>query len=185
MLEKLKKEHEEKMDKILEGLGHAFASIRTGRASLSLLDGIQVEAYGATMSLIQVASLNTPDARTILIQPFDANQLGAIEKALIASDLGITPNNDGRAIRLNIPTLTEDRRKELVKLAHKYAEEHRVAVRQVRHHFNGEIKALEKKHEISEDEYHGELDISQKITDEHVRKIDEELKKKEAEIMEV
>lgn len=185
MLDKLKKEHRMKMDKAAEDLVHAFGTLRTGRASLSLLDGITVQAYGAEMPLVQTASLSTPDARTIVIQPFDANQIKAIEKALIASDLGITPNSDGKLIRLIIPPLTEERRKELVKLAKKYAEEHRVAVRQVRQHFNDQIKKMQKNGDISEDIMHTEMDNVQKMTDDHIKKIDEELKKKEQEVMEV
>lgn len=185
MLDDLKKQYAQKMDKAVEVLVHAFNSIRTGRASLTLLDGIEVEAYGTRMALNQVASLNTPDARTITIQPFDQNQVPVIEKAIRASNLGINPNNDGRIIRLTIPQLTEERRKELVKLAHKYAEEHRVAIRQVRHQFIDDIKKLEKDKAISEDDRHRETEVVQKITDEHIKKLDAELRKKEAEIMEV
>lgn len=185
MLEGLKKEHKEQMEKALSDLQKSFASIRTGRASLNLVDRLPVEAYGATMPLIQVASLSTPDARTIVIQPFDQNLIKAIEKAILASDVGITPSNDGRVIRLTIPQLTEERRKELVKLARKYAEEHRVAVRQVRHHYNDSLKKLEKEKKISEDELHRLQDEGQKLTDERISKVDAELKKKEGEIMEV
>jgi ribosome recycling factor len=185
MIKEAVTEYRQKMDKVLEDLGHAFASVRTGRASLALVDGIQAEAYGTHMPLKQMASLSTPDARTIAIQPFDSNMIGPIEKALLASDLGITPNNDGRIIRLTIPQLTEDRRKELVKLTKKYAEEHRVSIRQLRHHFNDVAKKLEKDHAISEDDLHTELEKFQKMTDEYVAKIDEVLKHKDAEIMEV
>jgi ribosome recycling factor len=185
MLEKLKKENQAKMTQAIADLKKAFASIRTGRASLSLVDHLQVEAYGAQMSLIQMASLSTPDARTIVIQPFDQGQVRAIEKAIMASDVGITPNNDGRVIRLTIPQPTEERRKDLVKLARKYAEEHRVAVRQVRHVFIDHIKKLEKDKEISEDDRHRYQDDAQKITDEFIVRIDAEVKKKEEEIMEV
>ena len=185
MLTQLRKEQKAKMEKVVEDLAHSYASIRTGRASVNLVDKIQVEAYGATMPLIQLASVNTPDARTIAIQPFDPSQIGAIEKALLASDLGITPNNDGRVIRLNIPALTEERRKDLVKLAHKYAEDHRVSIRKVRHQFNDAVKKLQKDGEISEDDMHRELADEQKRTDEFIARIEAEMKKKEAEIMEV
>jgi len=185
MLEKLKKENQSKMTQAIEDLNKAFASIRTGRASLSLVDRLQVEAYGAQMPLIQLASLSTPDARTIVIQPFDQNQVRAIERAIMASDIGITPNNDGRVIRLTIPQLTEERRKDLVKLARRYAEEHRVAVRQVRHIFIDHIKKMEKDKEISEDDRHRYQDDAQKMTDEFITRIDAEVKKKEEEIMEV
>ncbi len=185
MLEALKKEHKAKMKQVVEDLVHAYTTIRTGRSSVSLVDKITIEAYGAQMPLIQLASVSTPDARTIAIQPFDANQIRAIEKSLIASDVGITPNNDGKVIRLNIPALTEDRRKDLVKLCHKYAEEHRVGIRKIRHHFNDTIKKMEKDHEISEDEMHRAKADEQKIHDEYIKKIEEEVKTKEAEIMEV
>jgi len=185
MLDALKKEHEEKMKKVLQDLAHTYSTIRTGRASVALVDGIHVDAYGSQMPLIQLASVSTPDARTIAVQPFDVSQIGAIEKAFLASDLGITPNNDGKVIRLNIPALTEERRKEMVKLAHKYAEDHRVAVRQVRQHFNETIKKMEKDHELSQDDMHRLRDKEQKVTDEYNAKIGEEMAKKEAEIMEV
>ncbi len=185
MLEQRKKEYRQKMERVIEDLHEAFGTLRTGRASLALVDGITVEAYGASMPLKQLASLNTPDARTIAIQPFDANQVKTIEKALIASDLGITPNSDGKIIRLTIPPLTEERRKDLVKLAKRYAEEHRVNIRQHRHSFNDDIKKMQKNGDISEDIYHTELDNFQKITNEYIEKIDNELEQKEAEIMEV
>ena len=185
MLESLKKEHRVGMKKVLEDLAHAFQTIRTGRASVNLVDNIKVEAYGSTMPLIQLASVGTPDARTVAIQPFDPSQIGSIEKALIASDLGINPSNDGKVIRLNIPALTEERRKEMVKLLHKYAEDHRIAIRKVRHHFNDTIKKMQKDSEISEDDYHRELDGEQKVTDEFVKRIEDEMKKKETDIMEV
>jgi ribosome recycling factor len=185
MLEDLKKEHRAKMEKVLVDLQHAFDTLRTGRASLSLVDHLQVEAYGAQMPLIQLASLSTPDARTIAIQPFDPSQIGAIQKALLASDLGITPANDGKTIRLHIPQLTEERRKGLVKLARKYAEDHRIGIRQVRHHFNDELRRMNHEHEIPDDDYHRLIDEEEKATKEFISKVDEQLKKKEAEIMEV
>lgn len=185
MLTTLRKEHEAKMDKVIEDLVRSYSTIRTGRASVSLVDKLQISAYGAQMPLIQLASVNTTDARTIAIQPFDANQIGAIEKAILASDIGITPNNDGKVIRLNVPALTEERRKDLVKLAHRYAEEHRVGLRKVRHQFNDAVKQMQKDGGISEDEMHRELAEEQKATDLYNKKVEEETKKKEAEIMEV
>ena len=184
-VDELKKRYRAKMDQAVQDLARAYSTIRTGRASTSLVDHIEVEAYGVKMPLIQLASIGTPDARTIAIQPFDPSQVGPISKSIQASDLGITPNNDGKIIRLTIPSLTEDRRKELVKLAKKYAEEHRVSIRQVRHHLIDEYKALEKDSKISEDDLHKQTDDAQKLTDEFIKKIDDELKHKEAEIMEV
>ena len=185
MQEQLKKEHSTKMKDVVGDLHHAYETIRTGRASVSLVDHIKVAAYGSEMPLIQLASISTPDARSIAIQPFDPSQIGAIEKALIASELGITPSNDGKIVRLNIPQLTEDRRKDLVKLARKYAEEHRVSIRQVRHHLIDAVKALEKSGDVSEDDSHRLQDEAQKLTDEHIAQVDKELERKEAEIMEV
>lgn len=185
MIEKLKKEHLAKMDKVVADLHTAFGSIRTGRASTSLVEHLPVEAYGSTMPLIQVSTITTPDARTIAIQPFDSGQIKAIEKAIQNSDIGLTPSNDGRIIRLNIPPLNEERRKEYVKLAKKYTEEHRVSVRQVRHHFIDALKTLEKDKAISEDERHKAEADFQKQTDAYIGKLEAELKKKEADIMEV
>jgi len=185
MQEQLKKEHRAKMERAVNDLHHAYETLRTGRASVSLVDHIKVAAYGSEMPLVQLASLTTPDARTIAIQPFDPSQISAIEKALLASNIGITPSNDGKIIRLHIPQLTEDRRKDLVKLARKYAEEHRVGVRQARHHLIDAVKGLEKKSEISEDESRRLQDDADKITKEYIEKIDKELAHKEAEIMEV
>jgi ribosome recycling factor len=185
MLEKLKKENTEKMDKAVSDLHIAFGTIRTGRASVSLVDHLQVEAYGSMMPLQQIASIGTPDARTIAIQPFDSSQIKAVEKAIQVSDIGLTPSNDGKIIRLTIPSLTEERRKELVKLAKKYTEEHRVSVRQIRHLFLEQVKKLEKDKVIGEDQRHtAEADV-QKLTDSYIIKLDTELKKKEADIMEV
>ncbi|MBN1868581.1 ribosome recycling factor [Candidatus Sumerlaeota bacterium] len=185
MISELKTRYRSKMEQAVQDLGKAYGTIRTGRASVSLVDHLQVEAYGAKMPLLQLASIGTPDARTIAIQPFDPSQIGTISKAILASDLGITPNNDGRIVRLTIPSLTEDRRKDLVKTARKYAEDHRVTVRQIRHHLIDELKTLEKDSKISEDDLHKQSDEAQKLTDEFIGKIEEELKRKEAEIMEV
>ncbi len=181
----LKKEHEDQMKKMVVDLKGAYETLRTGRASTALVEQISVEAYGSTMPLIQMATISTPDARTVAVQPFDPSQIGAIEKAIQASDVGITPNNDGKIIRLNVPQLTEERRKEMVKLAHKYAEDHRIAVRKVRHDMNDAIKKMEKDGDISEDEMHRDLDEVQKLTDSYIEKVDAEMKRKEEEIMQV
>ncbi len=173
------------MDKSVEAIRHEFNAIRTGKASPALLDLVKVEAYGTTMPLNQLATLSAPEPRLLVIQPFDPSQIGAIERALMTSDLGLTPANDGKLIRLPIPPLTEERRKELVRVAHKVAEEGRVAVRNIRHEANKKTQAQQKDGEISEDDSHRLLKEVQELTDEHVKKIDELLKTKEAEILEV
>ncbi len=169
----------------IEAFKKDLGSIRTGRASLSLLDGIEVEYYGNPTPLNQVASLSTPDSRQIVIQPWDPKTISAIEKAILKSDLDLTPTNDGKVIRINIPPLTEERRKQLVKVVKKRAEEARVAIRNVRRDFNEELKKLEKNKEISEDELKKSLDEVQKLTDTYIKKVDERLEHKEKEIMEV
>jgi ribosome recycling factor len=173
------------MDKSVEAIRHEFASIRTGKASPAILDLVKVEAYGSTMPLNQLATISAPEPRLLVIQPYDQTQIGPIEKALQASDLGLTPANDGKLIRLPIPPLTEERRKELVKVAHKVAEEGRVAVRNIRHEANKKVQSEEKAKELSEDDARRLLKEIQDLTDEHIRKIDELLKAKEAEILEV
>lgn len=175
----------EKMKKAVEVVETELSQLRTGKASVALLDPVRVNAYGSDVPIKQVASITTPDTKTISIQPWDKNLIPAIEKAIMAANLGLTPINDGKIIRINIPPLTEERRKELVKVAHKIAEEGRVAVRNVRRHINDEIKKLEKEHKISEDDrfkYTGKI---QELTDKSIENIDAILKKKEAEIMEV
>lgn len=185
MLKEIFKKTEKEMNDCIANLENEFASIRTGRAAPGLVDGVMVEAYGTKSPIKQVASISIPDARTILIQPWDKNALPAIEKGILAANLGVTPSNDGRVIRINIPPLTEERRKEYVKKAKNMAEEARIAVRQVRRKHKDEVKALEKKHEISEDEMYADIDKIQEMTDEHVKRIDELLENKEEEIMEV
>jgi len=179
------KETEEKMIKALENTKHEFATIRTGRASLTILDTIKVEAYGNPMSLKQVASLTIPEPRTIQIQPWDTSLMTPIEKAILKSDLGITPQNDGKIIRLHIPQLTEERRKELVKVVHKLAEEGRISVRNIRRHTVEEFKKLEKDGKIPEDEGKHSEKKAQELHDKYMVEIDKALKKKEEEIMEV
>ncbi|WP_425365340.1 ribosome recycling factor [Gloeothece verrucosa] len=170
------------MQKTIEATQRSFNTIRTGRANASLLDRVTVEYYGTETPLKSLANITTPDATTIAIQPYDRSSLGKIEKAIQMSDVGLTPNNDGQIIRLNIPPLTSDRRKELVKLAGKLAEEGKVAVRNIRRDAIDAIRKQEKSHEISEDEARNLQDDIQKITDEYNAKIDELLKAKEKDI---
>jgi len=166
-------------------LSREFAGVRTGRASAGLLDSIRVDYYGNSTPISQMASVSVPDARTLMIQPWEAAQLKEIEKAIMKSDLGIQPVNDGKVIRLSMPTPTEERRKQLVKNVHKMAEDARVAVRNVRREANDKLKALakDKKTPITEDEERRGHDQIQKTTDRFIAKIDELLKKKEQEIM--
>ncbi|MEE9523117.1 MAG: ribosome recycling factor [Thermodesulfovibrionales bacterium] len=175
----------EKMEKAIESLKKDYGSIRTGRASLALLDGITVDYYGTQTPLNQVAALSVPDPKTIAIQPWEQKLIGDIEKAIMKSDLDLTPTNDGKLIRINIPPLTEERRKQLVKLVKKRAEECRVSVRNIRRDINEELKKIEKDEHVSEDETKNSLDDVQKITDSYVKKIEEVLDHKEKEIMEV
>ena len=185
MLRDLYKEAEKKMKKAIEACEGEMRALRTGRASTGLVEHVEVSAYETLQPLKQLATITTPDARTIQIQPWDRNLLGAIEKAILAANIGLTPNNDGRLIRINIPPLTEERRKELVKVVKQQAEDGRVAVRNVRRHVNDEIKATEKRHEISEDEREKARGEVQKLTDKHIGEIDKLLEVKEKEIMEV
>lgn len=176
---------EEKMSKAIDAVEHDFTGLRTGRASVALIDGIQVDAYGSKMPLKQVATISTPDARTLQIQPFDKSMLAIVEKAILAANLGMTPNNDGKVVRLNIPPLTEERRKELVKMAKKMAEDGRISIRNVRRSANDDIKKTEKEHEIAEDQREKAIKQVQDITDKYVKQIDELLAKKEKDIMEI
>ena len=177
------KDVDARMNAALEALGREFATVRTGRASTSLLDAVRVDYYGTPTPIGQMASLSTPDARTLVIQPWEAGQIGAIEKAIQKSDLGLTPVNDGKLIRLAMPTPTEERRKQLVKTIAKMAEDARVAVRNVRREANDKLKAAAKKMKASEDEERRAHDQVQKTTDKFVAKVDELLKKKEQEIL--
>jgi ribosome recycling factor len=173
------------MQASIEALKKKFASVRTGRASLALLDGLTIDYYGTPTPLQQVASLSLPDSRQIAIQPWEQKLIPEIEKAIMKSDLGLTPMNDGKLIRINIPALTEERRKQLVKVVKKEAEDAKVAVRNIRRDVNEDLKKLEKDKHISEDEIKKEHDEVQKITDFFVKKVDELLEHKEKEIMEV
>jgi ribosome recycling factor len=174
-----------RMDKALTDLQHEMASIRTGRASLSLLDHIRVDYYGTPTPLNQIANLHVPEPALITIQPWDLSQIGPIEKAIRVSDLGLNPANDGKVIRLPIPPLTEERRKDLVKKLHGAAEHHRVALRNIRRDGNEAVKKLNKDKKITEDEDKRAHDEIQKLTDGYMQKIDQAAKTKEKEILEI
>jgi ribosome recycling factor len=184
MIESIYQETTQSMEKSIDFLKNEFKKIRTGRASLSILDGIRVEYYGTTTPLNQMASLSIPESRLITIQPWDVSVIKDIEKAILKSDLGLTPSNDGKLIRISIPPLTEERRKELVKVIYKKSEEHRVAVRNIRRESNELLKGLKKDGEISEDDAFRAQDQVQKITDKHIKLIDDVCKEKEKEILE-
>jgi ribosome recycling factor len=181
----VQKDLETRMQAAVDVLTREFASVRTGRANAALLDGVRVEAYGNMTPLNQVASVSVPDPRTILIQPWDATQLKEIEKGIVKSDLGLSPGNDGKVIRLTMPTLTEERRKQLAKSVGKFAEDARVAIRNVRREANDKMKGLAKEKKISEDEERRGHDQIQKATDRFTAKIDELTKKKEQEVLTV
>ncbi|MDP8253708.1 MAG: ribosome recycling factor [Candidatus Kaelpia aquatica] len=174
-----------KMDKTIEALKAEFTALRTSRATPALVENIKVECYGSILPLKQVASISIPESRMILIQPWDVNAISDIEKAFLKSDLGITPNNDGKVIRLVLPSLTEERRRELVKFASKIAEDSKIAVRNVRRESNEGIKKLEKDSKITEDERFKAQEDIQHVTDEHIKKIGQILEAKEKEILEV
>ncbi len=184
MKEEVFADAKERMVKTLRALESSFSRVRTGRASLSLLDGVRVDYYGSQLPLNQVASLSVPEPRTILISPWDAKVLGEIERAVLKSELGLTPINDGKVIRINIPPLTEERRKELVKVVRKMAEESKVAVRNIRRDANETLKELKKEKEISEDDLFRAQDQVQKLTDDYIKKVDQALAAKEKEILE-
>ena len=181
------KKADDKMHKAHETLKREFAAIRTGRASLGILDAIMVDYYGTPTHLNQVANLSVPDPRTIIIQPWEAKMLGAIEKAIQTSDIGLNPGNDGKVIRLSIPPLTEERRHQIVKHAKKLAEDARVAIRNIRHEAINDLKrkAKDKDSHVSEDDVKKLQDEIQKLTDSHIKKLDELLAHKEKEIMTV
>jgi ribosome recycling factor len=185
MKELIFEEMKESMEKAITALERSFSKVRTGRASLSLLEGIRVEYYGTPTPLNQVASLSIPESRLIVISPWDSTVLGAIEKAIQKSDLGLMPNNDGKLIRLAIPPLTEERRRELVKVVRKMAEECKVKQRNSRREANEELKALKKDNKISEDELYNFQEEVQVLTDRSIAKVDELLAAKEKEIMEI
>ena len=182
-MQNILKDVDARMAAAIDTLARELAAVRTGRANAALLEGIRVDYYGTPTPVAQMASVTVPDARTLMVQPWDATQLKAIEKAIIASDLGLTPSNDGKAIRLTLPTPTEERRKQLAKSVGKIAEDSRVAIRNLRREANEKLKALAKDKQLSEDEERRGHDQIQKTTDKYIAKVDELLKKKEQEIL--
>jgi ribosome recycling factor len=182
-LKGLNGEVKRRMDGAIDHLRRELAGLRSGRASVTLLDPVQVEAYGSLMPLNQVASLSIPEPTLIVAQPFDPSLMSAIERAIQKSNLGLNPASDGKVVRIPIPPLTEERRREMSKLVHRYAEEGRNAVRQVRRDANDRLKKLLKEHKISEDDERRALDEVQKITDQHVGLIDDMQKKKDGELL--
>ncbi len=184
-MEAVKKDAEERMSKALAALERDFGKLRTGRASTALVDGIKVDYYGTPTPIGQIASVAVPDSRSITIQPWDRGSFALVEKAILKSDLGLTPINDGKIIRINIPPLTEERRKDLVKVSRKYGEETKVAVRNIRRDANDSLKKLEKDKKHSEDEIKKMTETIQKLTDDYVAKVDLACKAKEKEIMEM
>lgn len=185
MSEKVINDLEEKMNKSLKNLQGDLNKVRTGRASLALFDDILMDYYGTPTPLNQMATLSVPESRLIIIQPWDPNMIGEIEKAILKSELGVTPTNDGKIIRLTIPRLTEERRRELVKIIKKMGEGGKVAIRNIRRDANEDLKDMEREKLISQDELHQHLDKIQKVTDGFIQKIDEALNAKEKEILEI
>ncbi len=174
----------ERMEKAIDALKNEFKKVRTGRASLALFDGIRVNYYGTSTPLNQMASLSVPESRLIVIQPWDQTVIGDIEKEILKSELGLTPMNDGKVIRIAIPPLTEERRKELVKVVHKMAEEHKVSIRNIRRDANEFLKGLKKDGDISEDDLFKAQDEVQKITNDQIELVDQACQEKEKEIIE-
>ncbi len=185
MIKEVMSDAKERMKKAVEAVRHEMATVRTGRATPSLLDSVRVNYYGSSVPINHVANIGIPEPRLILIQPWDRSVLPEIEKAILASNLGLTPSNDGHVIRLPIPELTEERRKDLVRLVRKLAEDGRVAIRNIRRDANETLKELEKEGEISEDDSHRAQKEVQELTDKFIEEIDDILEKKEEEIMEV
>jgi ribosome recycling factor len=174
----------ERMSHSIDALKHEFKKLRTGRASIALFEGIKVTYYGTLTPLNQVASLSVPESRLIVIQPWDQTVIGEIEKEILKSELGLTPMNDGKIIRVPIPPLTEERRKDLVKVVRKIAEEHKVSIRNIRRDTNEFLKGLKKDGDISEDDFFRAQDEVQKITDEYIQSVDQTSQEKEKEILE-
>lgn len=185
MLNEVYEDAQDRMNKALESLQNDYKRLRTGRASVSLVDGIRVEYYGTPTPISQLATLTVPEPRTIMIQPWDTTIIGEVEKAILKSELGLTPNSDGKVIRINIPVLTADRRRELVKVVKKMAEESKVAIRNIRRDVNEMIKDLKKDKTISEDDQFRAQEETQKITDDFIKKIDALYSAKEKEILEI
>ena len=185
MTKEIGRDTRNRMEKVIEDFRHKLATVRTGRASTSLLDNITVDYYGSQMPLNQVATIHAPEASMLTVQPFDPSLINDIEKALRTSELGVNPSNDGKLIRIPIPPLTEERRKQMVKIVHEMAEDHKTATRNIRRDANDKLKKALKEKTISEDEEKGGLDDVQKLTDQYVAKISELSKHKEDEIMKV
>jgi ribosome recycling factor len=185
MIDQTKKDAETRMKKAVSAVQHEFATVRTGRASASILEKIQVDYYGVQTPLLQIASVNAPEPQLLVVQPYDRNSIKDVEKAILASDLGLNPANDGQVIRVPFPPLTEERRVELVKLCRNYAEEGRVAIRNIRRDANEKLKHAEKDHDISQDDLHRAETEIQKLTDAYIEELDTALGHKEEEIMEV
>jgi ribosome recycling factor len=183
MKDEVLQETRRKMDKVLEAMARDLSRVRTGRASVALLEGIKVDCYGTSMPLPQVASLAAPESRLLTVQPWDSSVLGDIEKAILKSDLGLNPVNDGKIIRLPIPALTTERRKELVKIVKKMEEEAKVALRNIRREANDDFKEMKKEKLMSEDDTHRGQDEVQKVTDEYTKKVEAQSADKEQEIM--
>lgn len=185
MIEDIKKDAKTRMDKSLDSLGNALQKIRTGRANTNLLDHVTVESYGSEMPVSQVANVSATDARTITIQPWDKSMVAVIEKAIINSDLGLTPTSAGEVIRINLPPLTEERRKDMVKIVKGEGENAKVAIRNIRRDANNHVKQLLNDKDITEDEQRGAEEAIQKLTDDHITKVDERVAEKEKELMEI
>jgi ribosome recycling factor len=184
-IKQVKADTENKMKSSVEDARRKFATMRTGRASVNLLDGIMVDYYGTSTPLNQIAAISAPEPQLLTVQPWDPSAINAIEKAIRTSDLGVNPSNDGKQVRIPIPSLTEERRKQMTKVVHDVAEEHRTAVRNVRRDSNDKLKHMLKDKTISEDEERGALADIQKLTDSYIERINELMKKKEGEIMTV
>ena len=184
MINELFNDAKDRMNKAIEHFRNEVASIRTGRASASILDGVKVDYYGTPTPINNIAHITVPEGQLIVIQPFDSNTLEIIEKSIIASDIGLTPNNDGNVIRLSIPSLTEERRKELIKMVHNIIEDGRVSIRNIRRDANDHLKKYEKDHELSEDNLKRAMDNIQEMTDDHIKELNQVQDSKEKEIME-
>lgn len=186
MLDLIHEDTRDRMDKAVSVTTEELSKLRTGKATPAIVEHVKVDAYGSMVPMNQVANIGTPDATLIVVNPYDKSLVGPIEKAIINADLGLNPSNDGQIIRVPVPHLSEERRKELVKIAHRYAEEGRVAIRNIRRDANEQIKKTQKEESgISEDEMHRALDRIQELTDQDIERVDELLKKKEAQILDV
>jgi ribosome recycling factor len=184
MIDSVYDDARDRMGNSIEDLRNEFKKIRTGRASLALFEGMRINYYGTPTPLNQVASLSVPESRLIVIKPWDQSVIGEIEKEILKSELGLTPMNDGKLIRIPIPALTEERRKELVKVVHKITEDHKVSIRNIRRDANELLKGLKKDGDISEDDFYRAQDKVQKITDDYIQSVDETYQEKEKEILE-